>query len=274
MPEITSTEKQNNRDLRLQKTKGESDKLQNAEKSSLASGERGPYELAQEKSLTPDELKSTTVQPEKQADYKRQLGKERVLSQRETRGANNKENQLSSNKTGQLDYAEKLSSAGDARSVSGSWQRIKALRQKTKDKKARLKAKAGSDNVSKKQAEKMANQIVKKAWMVGHETVEELLIVNFYLLLIFGPIYLLLLVVRPLLAMLGFLTIKVKGVNIKMIPGYSLNEFFLRAKGAMIIALITALEWILILAAIYVFTHPFSAAWGLLKATWEAATTG
>ncbi|XOU94426.1 MAG: hypothetical protein ACNFW9_06385 [Candidatus Kerfeldbacteria bacterium] len=149
----------------------------------------------------------------------------------------------------------------------------KEVEQRNNDKKIQLKAKAGPDNESKKQVDKMANEAVKKTWMVGHEAVEETLIANFYLLPILGPIYLLLLVARPLLAMMGLLVIKVKGVRVKMIPGYSLNEFFLRAKGATIIILITALEWAIILFAIYVFTHPFSAAWEFIKGFFDIAAS-
>lgn len=265
MVDISQTEKQNDRDLRFQKMKEENDKIQYAEKLPLASGERGPYELAQEKSSTPDEQKASIVQPDKEADYKRQLGKERVLSQRETKVSNDIESKSTSDQSGQRSFREKQSTLGGVTSVSRGWQRLKVLRQRTKDKTSRLNAKTGLDNKSKALAQKMANEAVKKAWMVGHEIVEEALIANLYLLPIFGPIYILILIVRPLLAMLGLLVIKVKGVNVKLIPGYSLNEFFLRAKGAAIIVLITALEWAIILFALYVFTHPYSAAWEFIK---------
>ncbi len=195
----------------------------------------------------------------KPKDLQRRLGKDRLQSKKDNIRNEKKEIQST---------PEKILRTAD--SLSGSWQRLKANRQRLNNKKVRLKLKAGSTDKSKALAEKMANKAVRKAWMEVHEIVEEVLIGNFYLLPIFGPIYLLLLVARPFLAMLGMLNIKIKGVKVKLIPGYSLNSFFLRAKGAAAIALITALEWIVIIALIYVFTHPFSAAWGLLKALWEA----
>ncbi len=150
-------------------------------------------------------------------------------------------------------------------SEKGRWQKIRNEQKSAKDKIAKIKSKTESGAMGMAQAEKLANEAIKKAWSQGHIVVEEGLLDVFYLLFLLWPLYLLLCFGRILLSIIGMLTIKIKGVRVKLVPGFSFMEAITRLGANALLGFICIVEWLLIYLIIWVTAHPYQASW---KALW------
>jgi len=148
-----------------------------------------------------------------------------------------------------------------SKSLRGQWQKIKNERQQQLKKLKGVSGQLDPSSAAFQELNKEANRIIKQAWGRGHMIVEELLYDIFYLAFLFAVPYLLLCFGRLIVGMIGMLKIRIKKIEVNLVPFYSLQNGGLTLLNNFVFMGIAAIEWLLITLIIRAFWKPLETVW-------------
>ena len=137
----------------------------------------------------------------------------------------------------------------DERGIKGSWARLRARLGALRAQKEALAAELGVGITATQAAQQVIQQSVRRVWYAIHEFFEELAFGTFFLT---SPLCVAVLIIRivGMLCFNFFLTIKIKGVEVKPFPSFGVGDISRVKTGIAII--MTFVMFIII----YIATHP------------------